>query len=87
MLFLCLPQAPNSLSCRYATYDVRICLYRKKISDLYNSKPKNARSKRVLDARQPKEVEDPRTAIFVKGTHSGEVLNSVMKELVRVLEI
>jgi len=57
------------------------------VSDLYNSKPKNARSKRVLDARQPKEVEDPRTAIFVKGTHSGEVLNSVMKELVRALEI
>ncbi|KAF9485671.1 Brix-domain-containing protein [Pholiota conissans] len=44
-------------------------------------KPKNARSKRVLDARQPKEIEDPRTAIFVKGTHAGEVLNNVMKEL------
>ncbi|PPQ78360.1 hypothetical protein CVT25_011643 [Psilocybe cyanescens] len=44
-------------------------------------KPKNARSKRVLDARQPKEVEDPRTAIFVKGTHTGDVLNNVMREL------
>ncbi|KDR82061.1 hypothetical protein GALMADRAFT_90599 [Galerina marginata CBS 339.88] len=44
-------------------------------------KPKNARSKRALDARQPKEVEDPRTAIFVKGTHTGEVLNNVMREL------
>ncbi|CCM04281.1 uncharacterized protein FIBRA_06452 [Fibroporia radiculosa] len=44
-------------------------------------KPKNARSKRVLQAREPKEVEDPRTAIFVKGTHSGEKVTGVMKEL------
>lgn len=28
-------------------------------------------------------MEDPRTAIFVKGTHSGEKVNGVMKELVR----
>ncbi|KAI0927748.1 hypothetical protein AcW2_003959 [Taiwanofungus camphoratus] len=46
-------------------------------------KPKNARSKRALQAREAKEVEDPRTAIFVKGTHSGEKVNGVMKELVR----
>ncbi|KAI0956533.1 hypothetical protein AcW1_005189 [Taiwanofungus camphoratus] len=44
-------------------------------------KPKNARSKRALQAREAKEVEDPRTAIFVKGTHSGEKVNGVMKEL------
>ncbi|KAK2464765.1 hypothetical protein APHAL10511_003183 [Amanita phalloides] len=44
-------------------------------------KPKNARSKRALEGRAPKEVEDPRTAIFVKGTHVGELLNGVMKEL------
>ncbi|RDX40908.1 Brix-domain-containing protein [Lentinus brumalis] len=44
-------------------------------------KPKNARSKRVLQAREPKEIEDPRTAIFVKGTHAGERANAVMKEL------
>ena len=36
-----------------------------------------------MDAREPKEVEDERTAIFVKGTHTGEVLNTVMKDLVR----
>jgi ribosome production factor 2 len=46
-------------------------------------KPKNARSKRALDAREPKEVEDPRTVVFVKGTHTGEVLNGVFKDLVR----
>ncbi|EJD06174.1 Brix-domain-containing protein [Fomitiporia mediterranea MF3/22] len=44
-------------------------------------KPRNARSKRALEAREPKEVEDPRTAIFVKGTSTGETLNAVMKEL------
>ncbi|KAG2134493.1 Brix domain-containing protein [Suillus clintonianus] len=44
-------------------------------------KPRNARSKRALDAREAKEVEDVRTAIFVKGTHTGEVVNGVMKEL------
>ncbi|KAJ3724879.1 Brix-domain-containing protein [Lentinula raphanica] len=44
-------------------------------------KPKNARSKRALEAREPKEVEDPRIAIFVKGTKTGEVLNGVMKDM------
>ncbi|KAI0303481.1 Brix-domain-containing protein [Multifurca ochricompacta] len=44
-------------------------------------KPKNARSKRALEAREPKEVEDPRTVVFVRGTHTGEVVNGVMKEL------
>ncbi|KAG6820954.1 hypothetical protein H0H93_009190 [Arthromyces matolae] len=44
-------------------------------------KPKNARSKRAMDARLPKEVEDPRTAVFVKGTHTGETVNGVMKDL------
>ncbi|KAI0259949.1 Brix-domain-containing protein [Gloeopeniophorella convolvens] len=44
-------------------------------------KPKNSRSKRAMEARDPKEVEDPRTVIFVRGTHTGEVVNRVMKEL------
>ncbi|KAH9927025.1 Brix-domain-containing protein [Amylocystis lapponica] len=44
-------------------------------------KPKNARSKRAMQAREPKEVEDPRTAIFVRGTHTGEKVNAVIKEL------
>ncbi|KAJ7733255.1 Brix-domain-containing protein [Mycena maculata] len=44
-------------------------------------KPKNARSKRALDARSPKEVEDPRTTVFVRGTHTGELLNGVMRDL------
>lgn len=44
-------------------------------------KPRNARSKRALEAREAKEIEDVRTAVFVKGTHTGEVVNGVMKEL------
>ncbi|PCH39514.1 Brix-domain-containing protein [Wolfiporia cocos MD-104 SS10] len=44
-------------------------------------KPKNARAKRALQARESKEVEDPRTAIFVKGTHAGEKVHGAMKEL------
>ncbi|CAG7846509.1 SubName: Full=Related to protein RPF2 involved in ribosomal large subunit assembly and maintenance {ECO:0000313/EMBL:CCA70210.1} [Serendipita indica DSM 11827] len=43
--------------------------------------PRNARSKRALEARAPKEVEDERTAIFVRGSHTGQVLNGVMKDL------
>lgn len=45
-------------------------------------KPKNARSKRVLEAREPKEVEDERTVVFVQGTKTGEVVDEAMKELV-----
>ncbi|KAF8129303.1 Brix-domain-containing protein [Boletus edulis] len=44
-------------------------------------KPRNARSKRALEVREPKEVEDARTAIFVRGTHAGEVVQYAMKEL------
>ena len=56
----------------------------REITDLHSPrKPKNARSKRALEAREPKEIEDPRTVIFVKGTHTGERLNAVMQELVR----
>lgn len=45
-------------------------------------KPRNARSKRALEKREPKEVESAKTAIFVRGTHTGERLNHVMKDLV-----
>ncbi|KAL4065061.1 Brix domain-containing protein [Scleroderma yunnanense] len=44
-------------------------------------KPKNARSKRALEAREPKEVEDERMVIFVPGTKTGEVVDKAMKEL------
>jgi len=35
-----------------------------------------------MDAREPKEVEDGKTVIFVRGQHTGEVLNGVLKDLV-----
>ena len=50
-------------------------------------KPKNARSKRALEAREPKEVEDARIAVFVKGSHSGEKVTHAMKDLVRLLPL
>jgi hypothetical protein len=50
-------------------------------------KPKNARSKRALEAREPKEIEDPRTCLFIKGTKTGEVLNGVVKDLVRIFDV
>ncbi|KAF8146242.1 hypothetical protein K438DRAFT_1628663, partial [Mycena galopus ATCC 62051] len=42
---------------------------------------KNARSKRALDARLPKQVEDPRTTLFVCGTHTGQILNDLKRDL------
>ncbi|CAE6377538.1 unnamed protein product [Rhizoctonia solani] len=44
-------------------------------------KPKNAASKRALEARAPKEIEDEKTVIFVKGTHVGERVTGAMKDL------
>jgi hypothetical protein len=68
---------------RYVTRSVTYLICN--ISCLTTSRvPKNARSKRALDARAPKEVEDERTAIFVRGSHTGEVLNGVMKDLVHI---
>ena len=38
-----------------------------------------------MDAREPKEIEDPRMALFVRGTHTGDVLNGAMRELVSIV--
>lgn len=51
------------------------------VTMLQTVKPKNARSKRALEAREPKEVEDQRKAIFVHGMKTGEVVDKVMKEM------
>lgn len=48
-----------------------------------HSKPKNARSKRILDAREPQLVENEKTAIFVKGEKTSEPVRIAMKDLVR----
>ncbi|KAF8580205.1 hypothetical protein K439DRAFT_1357605 [Ramaria rubella] len=51
---------------------------------MYPGNP-NARSKRALDAREPKEIKDPQSAIFMCGTHFGQKVNNVMKALVSFL--
>ena len=53
------------------------------LTHAYPRKPKNARSKRALEAREPKEVEDVKKVIFIKGNHAGELVGNVIKELVR----
>ena len=73
---------------RYASRNVRhssrFCAVENVDGQSTIRKPKNARSKRALEARESKEVEDPRTVIFVRGTHTGEVVNGAMKDLVRI---
>eukprot|EP01134_Creolimax_fragrantissima_P005955 CFRG5955T1 len=44
-------------------------------------KAKNARSKRVLDNRGPKVVENPKQTLFVKGNKTGETVNELLGDL------
>lgn len=44
-------------------------------------KPKNARSKRALEKKQPKIVENVKTALFIPGQTSNKILHDVMVEL------
>lgn len=46
------------------------------------SKPKNARAKRALAAREPQLVENEKTAIFVRGEKVSESVRDAMKDLV-----
>jgi ribosome production factor 2 len=34
-----------------------------------------------MEAKLPKEIEDERTVVFVKGTKTGDIVNGVMKDL------
>jgi ribosome production factor 2 len=47
-----------------------------------SSKPKNARVKRALDEREPKLVENEKSAIFVRGQNTSEKVRLAMKDLV-----
>lgn len=51
-------------------------------AELDRRKPKNARVKRALEAREPKLVENEKTAIFVKGQNTSERVRTAMKDLV-----
>ncbi|KAH9807926.1 Brix domain-containing protein [Melampsora americana] len=44
-------------------------------------KPKNARSKRALQAREPKLIEDSKTSIFIKSTQTSEKVRIALSEL------
>jgi ribosome production factor 2 len=46
------------------------------------SKPKNARVKRALEAREAKVIENEKTAIFVRGQSTSERVRDAMKDLV-----
>nr|XP_019049782.1 ribosome production factor 2 [Kwoniella bestiolae CBS 10118]OCF28712.1 ribosome production factor 2 [Kwoniella bestiolae CBS 10118] len=48
---------------------------------MYHRKPKNARVKRALAAREPQVVENEKTAIFVRGQSTSEIVRNVMKDL------
>ena len=43
-------------------------------------KPRNQRSKRALDAREPKAIENDKTTIFVRGQKCSETVKSCMKD-------
>ncbi|KAL2758829.1 hypothetical protein ACRALDRAFT_2040908 [Sodiomyces alcalophilus JCM 7366] len=44
-------------------------------------KPRNARSKRALEKMQPKVVENPKTALFLRGTKCSQVVVDAMNDL------
>ncbi|KAI9024050.1 ribosome production factor 2 [Hyaloraphidium curvatum] len=45
------------------------------------AKPKNARSKRALEKREPKLVENAKNALFVRGTTTNGVVNEALRDL------
>ncbi|PBP23305.1 Brix domain-containing protein-like protein [Diplocarpon rosae] len=44
-------------------------------------KPRNARSKRALDKKAPKAVENPRTALFLRGTSCSQIVQDALTDL------
>ena len=46
-----------------------------------NSKPRNARSKRESDKREPKAVENPKTALFLRATKCSQHVQDAMQDL------
>lgn len=47
-----------------------------------SSKPKNQRVKRALEHREPKLIENVKTAMFIRGGNTSEVVTQTLKELV-----
>jgi hypothetical protein len=45
-------------------------------------KPRNAKAKRVMLAREPKVHEEERGALFMRGTHTTDLITEILKDLV-----
>ena len=48
---------------------------------IQNRKPKNARSKRALEKREPQISENPKTALFLRGTACSSLINDLLTDL------
>ncbi|KAH6604754.1 valyl-trna synthetase [Trichoderma cornu-damae] len=44
-------------------------------------KPRNARSKRALERREPKAIENPKTCLFLRGNNCSQVVQDAMNDL------
>ncbi|OMJ09052.1 Ribosome production factor 2-like protein [Smittium culicis] len=44
-------------------------------------KPKNARSKRALDKRSSKVIENPKNTIFIRGSQTSQIIQNALKDL------
>ncbi|UKZ73215.1 hypothetical protein TrVFT333_000857 [Trichoderma virens FT-333] len=44
-------------------------------------KPRNARSKRALEKREPKAIENPKTCLFLRGNNCSQVVQDAMNDL------
>ena len=44
-------------------------------------KPRNQKSKRALEAREPKAIENAKSAIFIRGPKSSEMVMKAMRDM------
>ena len=54
------------------------------IADLRCRKPKNARAKRAMDKRAPREVENPKTTLFLKGGKSSNITHMASRDMAKL---
>jgi len=48
---------------------------------MIEEKPKNPRALRIWKDRQPKDFENTKRAMFIKGSKSSQLVNNIMKDL------
>ena len=54
---------------------------------MLRGKAKTARTKRFLDNRAPKLVENTKTAVVLKGGNTSETVTAALKDLVSALQV